>query len=426
MPITPRKNIFEAAWKNDERSVEYFVETKRVPVDSRNAVGQTAAHVAASRGNLVVLKYLLGKDPSLVTATDRWEQTALHLAAEKGALDMVEYLVDDRDADVSRYNNLLSRNNVLHIAAEAGHLEVVKYLIERKMMDPDERNSEGRPAAFLAANYDHVHIIEYLAEYTNANLTTIDDGDRNILFTSASSFNGSPRVPKYLLDRKNLLIDLNWKDSIGLTVTNFACRFPGRSIDLVKYFVDEKHADLDIGDYLGRTPLYHASHTSNVRLVEYLLKRGADPTVKDVFGKTALDVATDSTIIQSIKESAGKRVRRSWSKPFRSFSSAARQFGFVPLQESRSTTEGNVPAGADQRSTLSPLKYSGNNGLVRTATATDLSRVVDILALANVCAKFCNRAARSSWISSTPREVTLYSRMDPNALDVVNSDCFER
>jgi ankyrin repeat protein len=47
-----------------------------------------------------------------------------------------------------------------------------------------------------------------------------------------------------------------------------------------------------VGD-LGSTPLHEAVEQGHVRIVQFLLKRGASPHVANELGKTPLDVAKD-------------------------------------------------------------------------------------------------------------------------------------
>jgi len=55
--------------------------------------------------------------------------TLLHLAAKRGHLSVVEYLVNQK-ADINAKNE--THSTPLHLAAERGHLGVVEYLVNQK------------------------------------------------------------------------------------------------------------------------------------------------------------------------------------------------------------------------------------------------------------------------------------------------------
>jgi ankyrin repeat protein len=53
----------------------------------------------------------------------------------------------------------------------------------------------------------------------------------------------------------------------------------------------EAGADINARDPVGRTPLIYAVRHKQRATVEFLLRRGADPSARDQSGATALDLA---------------------------------------------------------------------------------------------------------------------------------------
>jgi ankyrin repeat protein len=57
---------------------------------------------------------------------------------------------------------------------------------------------------------------------------------------------------------------------------------------------------LDDADNRGRTALMIAARLGYADVVDFLVRRGADRTKKDSDGKTALDLAANSTVRQKL------------------------------------------------------------------------------------------------------------------------------
>ena len=66
------------------------------------------------------------------------------------------------------------------------------------------------------------------------------------------------------------------------------------NIPLVQHILSTSTTELDIQDTDGYTPLHYAVSNSNIKLVEYLLKKGANPNLRTVDElKTPLHLAID-------------------------------------------------------------------------------------------------------------------------------------
>jgi hypothetical protein len=77
---------------------------------------------------------------------------------------------------------------------------------------------------------------------------------------------------------------VNEQDDGGWTLLNAATRRPG-SLSLVPWLVDEMGADVEGRDKYGQTSIYEATIH---QVLSFYLERGADPTVQDNDGETAL------------------------------------------------------------------------------------------------------------------------------------------
>lgn len=285
-----KKNIFEAALHNDHEAVRLFVEG--VPVASRNHENQTAAHIAAKNGNIVILKYLLGKDPTLVHVKDTWDKTILHYAVEKGSVELVKFLVDECNADIYEPCEQRHNNTAIHMAAHGGNLEVLKYFIEDKGADIDVKNAYGEPPSFSAAENGQVNIIKYLLTQ-NANITMVDVNGDNILYVSATT--GDVSVPRFLLKFAKLNFDLNTLDNFGDAILHRAVW--NNRIDFLKYIVPAHRPNLNVIDMYDRTPLHVAAHLGNIYIVRFLVGHGTDTELEDCWHRRALESSSNYEVI---------------------------------------------------------------------------------------------------------------------------------
>ena len=83
---------------------------------------------ALGEGNLKFVKSMIESDKAKVDEKF-FGWTALQIAANKGQLAVVKYLLD-KGADIN-YVHPVSRNTAFHLAALSNHKEMVKYLAER-------------------------------------------------------------------------------------------------------------------------------------------------------------------------------------------------------------------------------------------------------------------------------------------------------
>jgi len=67
---------------------------------------------------------------------------------------------------------------------------------------------------------------------------------------------------------------------------------------------------MDVQDSVGNTPLFYAVRLNNIQIVSLLLKKEADPRIKDKKGHKAIDYATDLTMIRLLDQYAVAHDRR--------------------------------------------------------------------------------------------------------------------
>ncbi|XP_044490880.1 uncharacterized protein LOC123214919 isoform X1 [Mangifera indica] len=154
----------------------------------RDAKGSTILHSASGRGQVEVVKDLIGSY-DIITATDNQGNTALHVAAYKGYLGVVKVLIATSPLLIPVTNSY--GDTFLHMAV-AGfrtpgfrradrHIELMKQLVYGKIMDLQDlinvRNNHGRTTLHMAVGENiQSNLVELLMTVPSINLN-IQDGD---------------------------------------------------------------------------------------------------------------------------------------------------------------------------------------------------------------------------------------------------------
>lgn len=115
----------------------------------------TSLTIAAEFGRSEVVRTLLraNADPQAKT---RSGNTALHIAASKGYAQVVKELLSNKKTDVKARTP--SGTTALHLAASNGHQDIVMALLH-KGADPNERDNTGWTAAHRAAAGGHKKVV---------------------------------------------------------------------------------------------------------------------------------------------------------------------------------------------------------------------------------------------------------------------------
>ena len=94
-------------------------------------------------------------------------------------------------------------------------------------------------------------------------------------------------------------IDIECKDNFGRTAVHIAA-YQG-SCKMLKYLLREKQANINAIDHEGRTPLFSGAYDGNAKALKMLCECGADLSVKDKNGMTALDFAFSKNEFETVK-----------------------------------------------------------------------------------------------------------------------------
>jgi ankyrin repeat protein len=167
--INPRNQInvlFIATYNNHVSLVSYLLQ--HTDVNQANNHGVTPLLIAAQKGHLEVVKYLVTQGQAAVNQATNDGATPLLIAAQKGHLEVVKYLVAQGKADVNQaYEDSATP---LFVAAQEGHLEVVKYLVAQGQAAVNQADEDGATPLFVAAQEGHLEVVKYLVETGQADV----------------------------------------------------------------------------------------------------------------------------------------------------------------------------------------------------------------------------------------------------------------
>ena len=208
----------------------------------RNGDGWTPL-ISAARGNSVsVMELLLQDHGAGVNATTDAGETALHWAAIPGHLEAVELLLrSDVDYNVRNQDNYTA----LHFAAVWGHEEVLRALVQVRGLDVDAKDNKGQTALFITTE------------------------------------NGNLRAAQTLVRLGRADTSIPAETQLGYTVTHWAA-FTGRT-DLLRLFIEEGGADINVPNPNGETPLFLAAAYNRPEALEYLISHKAKVDQRGTF-----------------------------------------------------------------------------------------------------------------------------------------------
>lgn len=112
----------------------------------------TWLHIAAKRGELQIIEYLVSKGVNVNAIGGTFDANALKIAAGSGQLEVVRYLLNNGSLmDIS-----LAKRNPLFGAIYGGHINVVKELVKRGIDISKKYTNES---------FDNIDAYEYARQF---------------------------------------------------------------------------------------------------------------------------------------------------------------------------------------------------------------------------------------------------------------------
>ena len=247
-------------------------------VNARDNVGMTPLLFAALEGRMDALKLLLAKGADMQAST-KGGWTPLLLAVGHRHTGMAQFLLHS-GANVNAAN--IEGATPLHVAATNNHCEMVELLIVHGASLETE-DSYGWTPLMVAAAYGHASVVKLLLQ-AGASVDHRDENEWSAVHCAASA--GSVGALRLLAERGADIAAMNQNRRTALSIASGL-----GYLDMVRYLVEERRLPLNEGDYQGWTPLMHAAALGQESVVDYLLDKGADATLKNMSGETARKLA---------------------------------------------------------------------------------------------------------------------------------------
>ncbi|MHA2178747.1 MAG: ankyrin repeat domain-containing protein, partial [Candidatus Thorarchaeota archaeon] len=256
-------------------------------IDAQNEfLKNSALHLAASKGHLDIVKFLVDSKANLLL-TNGTDMTPLHLAARDGQTHVVKFLLE-------KMNKIPERilNDIIHVASMSvyGRPEIIQMLDDFRTVQARPSTS-GKPKAdsvLLEASEDgnQEDALQALKEGANVNVV---DG-RGMMPIHWAALRGHKQIVQILLENKAKVNSTNtaeWTPIMHASFEGYA--------EIVKMLLDEG-AEVNARTYVSGTALMFAAGKGHIEIVRLLLDAGADATVEidgsdDEDGTTAVEYA---------------------------------------------------------------------------------------------------------------------------------------
>jgi ankyrin repeat protein len=181
-----------------------------------------------------------------IDAMDERGWTALHFAAANGQLTVVQLLVDKADLAVKNENGEMA----IHLAAKNGHVEVLKELMDK--VDVTALDNDCFGVIHWASKNGHFEAVEELIK-KEPSLLVQPGGSRGYKVIHIASYRGH--------------------------------------LDIVKWLVEHKPESISVINYDKRTALHSAIAGNHLDVVDYLLEKRIDVSIRSTIDGSARELA---------------------------------------------------------------------------------------------------------------------------------------
>lgn len=261
--------------QGDDRLVE---QRRKCDVNLLDYYERTPLHYAAELGKTDVLELLL-KSGCRVNSADSENITPLHLAAARGYTDVINKLLQ-AGSQVNRKTS--DRASALHIAASRGFSNVVEVLIQHGAK-VNVLDTSDRTPLLLAVNRANHDVVQVLIKYgAKVNIEEI---------------HGYTPLAEAVWQKDQSLVRMLLEAGAKVTKSHYLLHYcvMYRSYGLVELLLSYGCL-VNLRDDNGDTPLHIAARTGEIKIIDILLRHGANVNFPNsVTGTCPLHEAVEAT-----------------------------------------------------------------------------------------------------------------------------------
>ncbi|XP_067667463.1 ankyrin repeat domain-containing protein 50-like [Haliotis asinina] len=261
-------------------------------------------YMACYGGQIAIVKRVLSLDIVDINSRGHYGRTCVMVAAYRGKMDLLKYLVK-QGGDMSLLDKTC--DSILHIACRGGHVEMVKYIISQDIVDINSKGRDGRTVGMVAAQFGYRNIFD-LCACAGCNLLAADAVGNNILHVAI--LGGQRGMVKHVLAERLVNInsrgmnaktpimvaaiegqrevfdlvmskggDASLVDKNGDSILHWVCR--GGQVEMVKYVISLNFTDINSRGQFGKTPMMVAAAQGHRRVFDLIMSKGGDASLVD-------------------------------------------------------------------------------------------------------------------------------------------------
>jgi len=289
--------------------LEILLSQDNTNVNVQDNDGNTALIIAAGEGRIKIVNRLLSKKVKVDIVNNKGNNAIMEAVQNDRKNVVQELLKQEYFRKNINYKNKKGQS-VLSIATVEGYTGLVDLLLKQKddkgnlIVDINTRNMYGNAPLMEAVFYDHLDMVNNLLEQSNIEVSCVGQFEQTSLMISAHK--GIYSITKKILDRIPTDLRKSYVNVKSLNqVTAMSAAVFNNNAKMVKLLLGY---DADVNTkFEDETMLMFSARMGFTEIVKLLLDAGADKSIKNNAGETALDIVKELDFRDEIRKLLDKK-----------------------------------------------------------------------------------------------------------------------